>query len=165
MTITARTDSEKAAEQTRISLEYQLNTQRRRQQHHGVVVTPIEVTDFIIRSLVHQLKTERGRDPDQGIEWLDPFAGTGIFTARLLQIVELSPERKRDLAENCIAVEIDPDAAQTCFDNLARVHHEETGHRGFIRVICADTFALDPDYDLWSDDYGHPGVIHLPTKH
>ena len=161
-----RTDAEKAAEQQRISLEYQTNTNRRRQQHHGVVVTPTEVTDFIIRSLIHQLKTERGRDPDQGIEWLDPFGGTGIFTARLLQIAPLSADRKRELAENCIVIEIDPDAAQVCFDNLARVHREETGHEGFVRVLCADTFALDPQYDLWADLYGYPGVVHLPTtKH
>ncbi len=160
-----RTDAEKSAEQQRISLEYQTSTNRRRQQHHGVVVTPTEVTDFIIQSLIHQLKTERGRDPDQGIEWLDPFGGTGIFTARLLQIAPLSPDRKRELAENCIVIEIDPDAAQVCFENLIRVHREETGHEGFVRVLCADTFALDPQYDLWADHYGHPGVIHLPTKH
>lgn len=160
----SRTDQQKAAEQTKLAADYQYSVNERRQRRDGVVVTPIEVVDFQIHSVAHLLAAQ-GREPDDCVEWLDPFGGTGIYTARTLQILDLSPERKRTLAENCIVIEIDPDAAQVCFENLARVYREETGRTGFVRVICADTFTLPPDYDLWKDAFGHPGVIHLGTHH
>ncbi|MFC3060042.1 hypothetical protein [Paenirhodobacter populi] len=143
-----RTDREKAADQERISREYQTSVDRRRQGRDGVVVTPVEVVDFQIRSAIEAISL-KGRAPDQGVEWLDPFGGTGIFTARLIQIVDLPPNRKRLLAENCVVIELDHDAAQVCANNLSAVVLEETGQSGLIRVICTDTFALDPEADLW----------------
>lgn len=148
-----RTDSEKAKEQELISLVYQekANLDAKRQKRDGVVVTPTQVVDFQIRSVIAAIKNEHKLEPDEGIEWLDPFGGSGIYTARLLQIVDLPPERKYALSQNCIVVEIDPIAAQICADNLARVLKEETGIDGYIRVICTDTFALSSDADLWDE--------------
>lgn len=159
--ICIRSDAEKQAEQIRISADYQNGVNSRRQKAHGVVVTPVEVVDFILRSCIEQVNAKGKEIDDDGVEWLDPFAGTGIFIARLLQIAPLTPERKYALAQNCIVIEIDPDAARLCFINLARVHLEETGRVGFVRVLCADTFALDSDYDFWEDRYGYPGVVHV----
>ena len=59
----------------------------------GIVYTPVEVVDFILKSADHALRDEFGRSlRDLGIHVLDPFAGTGIFLARLLQSPELIPD-------------------------------------------------------------------------
>lgn len=147
--MSARSDAEKRAEQTRIAAGYQHDADRRRRQRDGVVVTPVEVVDFQIRSLIQTLKTQHGIDPDEGVEWLDPFGGTGIYIARLLQLAPLSPGRKAVLASHCVVIEIDPRAAQICANNLAVVYREETGRDGHVRVICTDTFRLPPDADLF----------------
>lgn len=146
-----RSDKDKQLEQEQISLSYQTGVSKRRGQRDGVVVTPCEVVDFQIKSVLAQLAA-MNREPDKGVEWLDPFGGSGIYTARLLQIVDLPPERKRVLAGNCIVVEIDPEAAQIAADNLARVYQEECGTSGAVRVICCDTFSLEPNTDLWNDE-------------
>ena len=52
----------------------------------GIVYTPTEVVDFMIRSVDDLLKKEFGRClSDEGIHILDPFTGTGTFMTRLLQ--------------------------------------------------------------------------------
>ncbi|WP_285275273.1 hypothetical protein [Halopseudomonas bauzanensis] len=147
-----RSDAEKAAEQYRIAAGYQgvADQDARRQDRDGVVVTPVEIVDFQIRSVLDSVQ-QMGREPDEGIEWLDPFGGSGIYTARLLQLVDLPPHRKQTLAENCVVIELDPTAAQIAANNLAAVYHEEIGAPGCVRVICADTFTLPARADLWDD--------------
>ena len=52
----------------------------------GIVYTPIEVVDFILHSADEVLRKEFGRSlSDEGVHILDPFAGAGVFLARLLQ--------------------------------------------------------------------------------
>ena len=46
----------------------------------GIVYTPVEIVDFILKSANHVLKQEFGRAvSDAGVHVLDPFTGTGIF--------------------------------------------------------------------------------------
>ncbi len=149
--MSCRSDADKAAEQARIALDYQRSVKARRQRSHGVVVTPVEVVDFQVRSALEAV-AGLGREPDDSVEWLDPFGGTGLYTARLLQLVDLPPHRKRAMADHCVIIEIDAFAAQVAADNLAAVYFEETGARGAVRVLCVDTFTLPPDADLWDDD-------------
>ncbi len=52
----------------------------------GIVYTPTEVVDFILHSADYVLREEFGRSlSSEGVHVLDPFTGTGIFLARLLQ--------------------------------------------------------------------------------
>jgi len=52
----------------------------------GIVYTPIEVVDFIIRSVDEALREEFGASlSDRDVHVLDPFTGTGTFMVRLLQ--------------------------------------------------------------------------------
>lgn len=52
----------------------------------GIVYTPVEVVDFIIRSVEDVLQDEFGSSlQDTGVHILDPFTGTGTFITRLLQ--------------------------------------------------------------------------------
>ena len=52
----------------------------------GIVYTPVEVVDFILRSVDAVLKKYFNRGlSDKNIHVLDPFAGTGTFLVRLIQ--------------------------------------------------------------------------------
>ena len=52
----------------------------------GIVYTPVEIVDFIIRSVRELLRREFDASlSDEGVHILDPFAGTGTFITRLLQ--------------------------------------------------------------------------------
>ena len=52
----------------------------------GIVYTPVEVVDFILHSVNDVLKKNFGKTlADEGVNILDPFAGTGTFIVRLIQ--------------------------------------------------------------------------------
>ncbi|MYJ34399.1 MAG: DEAD/DEAH box helicase, partial [Acidimicrobiaceae bacterium] len=51
----------------------------------GIVYTPVELVDFILRSVDAVLRQEFGRGlTSEGVHILDPFSGTGTFINRLL---------------------------------------------------------------------------------
>ena len=50
----------------------------------GIVYTPTEVVDYIVRSVEDVLNQEFGVSVgDEGVHVLDPFVGTGTFITRL----------------------------------------------------------------------------------
>ena len=52
----------------------------------GIVYTPVEIVDFILRTVQDLLRREFDASlGDDGVHILDPFVGTGTFIARLLQ--------------------------------------------------------------------------------
>lgn len=52
----------------------------------GIVYTPVEVVDFILRAVNEVLKENFGKTlSSKGVHILDPFAGTGTFIVRLIQ--------------------------------------------------------------------------------
>ena len=52
----------------------------------GIVYTPVEIVDFIVRAVADLLRSEFGASfGDAGVHILDPFTGTGTFVTRLLQ--------------------------------------------------------------------------------
>lgn len=62
----------------------------------GVVYTPVEVVDFMLRAADELSRREFGQGlTDEGVQILDPFTGTGTFIVRLL---ESGIIRKQDLA-------------------------------------------------------------------
>ena len=59
----------------------------------GIVYTPTEVVDYIVRSVEDVLQREFGVSvSDEGVHVLDPFVGTGTFITRLLQSGLIKPE-------------------------------------------------------------------------
>ena len=64
---------------------------------HGIVYTPREVVDFMIRSVEEILKRDFSRSlADAGVHILDPFVGTGTFMlAALRHIDEVAKETPR----------------------------------------------------------------------
>lgn len=60
----------------------------------GVVYTPTEIIDYILRETDRVLKREFGKSlADEGVHILDPFAGTGSFMAHLIES-DLIPQDK-----------------------------------------------------------------------
>lgn len=59
----------------------------------GVVYTPVQVVDFILRAADDVCRHEFGYGlTDQGVHVLDPFTGTGTFIVRLLESGIIRPE-------------------------------------------------------------------------
>ena len=113
----------------------------------GIVYTPVEVVDFILRSADDVLRREFGRGlTDEGVHLLDPFTGTGIFLVRLLQsgLVE-DDDVERKFREELHANEIVLLAYY-----IAAIHVEEAFHgrrpaetySPFGGIVLTDTFNL-----------------------
>ena len=89
----------------------------------GIVYTPTEVVDFILSSADHVLREEFGRGlTDEGVNVLDPFTGTGLFLARLLQLPAADPGRGP-------ATQVQGGTACKR-DRAARLLHRGRQHRG-----------------------------------
>ena len=59
----------------------------------GIVYTPAEIVDFIIRSVDEALRSEFGQTLGSNeVHIIDPFTGTGTFITRLLQSGLIAPE-------------------------------------------------------------------------
>ena len=59
----------------------------------GIVYTPVEVVDFMIKSVDDILKKEFNRSiSEENIHILDPFTGTGTFMTRILQSGLIKPQ-------------------------------------------------------------------------
>ena len=114
----------------------------------GIVYTPIEVVDFIIRSVHDVLKEEFGRSiSDENIHVLDPFTGTGTFITRLIQSGLI---RQRDLPrkyeQELHANEIVLLAYYIAAINIENAYHDLVGegkeYRSFEGIVLTDTFQL-----------------------
>lgn len=113
----------------------------------GIVYTPVEVVDYIVKSVAHILKQEFGRDiSDENVHILDPFTGTGTFITRLLQSGVISKEalaRKYD--REIHANEIVLLAYYISSINIENVFHDIQGeeeYKAFNGICLTDTFQL-----------------------
>lgn len=63
-----------------------VSTDKKGVKRHGIIYTPIEVVDFIIRSVDEMLLEHFGIGLDaRSVKIFEPFAGTGTFLTRLLE--------------------------------------------------------------------------------
>jgi predicted helicase len=115
----------------------------------GIVYTPVEVVDFILRSADRALRDEFGCGlTDEGVHVLDPFTGTGTFLVRLLQSGLI---RSEDLARK-FGGELHANEIVLLAYYIAAINIEETFHglRGggeggyvpFGGVVLTDTFQM-----------------------
>ena len=107
----------------------------------GIVYTPVEIVNFIIRSVEDLLQKEFGASlSDEGVHILDPFTGTGTFIAQLLQSDFIKPD---DLQRKYRS-EIHDNEIMLLAYYIAAVNIENTYHEkmGLISLITqADHFA------------------------
>lgn len=124
------------------------------QEKLGIVYTPVEVVDFINRSVADLMKQEFGTNLyDDGVHILDPFSGTGTFLARLMQS-GLIPQDKlpKKFATELHGNEIVPLAYYVASMNLEGVFHE----------LCPSQPYAPNNVMLWTDtfaDHSNPDVF------
>ena len=120
----------------------------------GIVYTPVEVVDFINRSVADVLKKEFNRSiSDENIHVIDPFTGTGTFITRLLQSGLIKPqdiERKYkcELHANeivLLAYYIASINIENAFHDVAK--QEKGSYTPFDGICLTDTFQMYEDKD------------------
>jgi predicted helicase len=120
----------------------------------GIVYTPVEIVDFILKSADHLLRTEFGQTlGSEGVHIIDPFVGTGTFITRLLQSGLVSPEElPRKYAKEIHANEIVLLAYYIAAINIEAAYHGVAGgeYKPFEGICLTDTFQLYEKDDLIS---------------
>lgn len=122
----------------------------------GIVYTPNEVIDYILRATNRVLQQEFGRSlADAGVHILDPFAGTGSFIAHLLES-DLIPDQQivhkyqYELHSNEILLL----AYYIMSVNIEYAYHarmtragQQAAYEPFNGAVLTDTFQMDEDGD------------------
>ena len=111
----------------------------------GIVYTPVEAVDYIIRSVEDILQQEFGAAAsDAGIHILDPFTGTGTFIQRLLASGLLRPDDlARKYTQELHANEFILLAYYIAAINIETTYHELAGaaqYTPFEGIVLTDTF-------------------------
>ena len=117
----------------------------------GIVYTPNEIVDFIIRSVEFLLRQEFQRSlGDRGVHVLDPFTGTGTFIVRLLQSGLIPQDRlvekyKSELHANELVLL----AYYVAAINIEEAFHALHGgaYQPFDGIVMTDTFQMREESD------------------
>ncbi len=115
-------------------------------QRYGVFYTPAPVVDYLLRSADVALQEHFGvRLCDEGVDIIDPFAGTGTFLERLIANEELMPQEAlpHKFHNELWANEILLLAYHMADFNITQAYRER-GYEavGFPGVVWTDTFQL-----------------------
>ena len=120
----------------------------------GIVYTPVEIVDFILRSVDHLLHEHFGQGiTDEGVHVLDPFTGTGTFIVRLLESGLIRPEDlARKYANELHANEILLLAYYIAAANIEVTYHTQAlqpdgEYTPFQGIVLTDTFQMTEDGD------------------
>jgi predicted helicase len=130
----------------------------------GIVYTPNEVVDFMIRSVDDILGSEFTTNLGaRGVEILDPFTGTGTFIARLLKLDvipkdSLSYKFKNEIHANEIVLL----AYYIAAINIEETYHSMTqgAFEPFRGIVLTDTFQINESGD--ADEL--PGLEVFPEN-
>ncbi len=111
----------------------------------GIVYTPVEVVDYIVRSVEDVLTKEFGVSvSDEGVHVLDPFVGTGTFITRLLRSGLIRPEDlERKYNNELHANDIMLLAYYVAAVNIESTYHdliEADEYHPFNGIVLTDTF-------------------------
>ena len=118
----------------------------------GIVYTPVEVVDFIIKSVEHILRSEFETTlGNRNVHILDPFTGTGTFITRLLQSGFISHEDlqykyKHEIHSNEIVLL----AYYIAAINIEAAYHDIVGgeYVPFEGICLTDTFQMYEKDDM-----------------
>ncbi|OKX96156.1 DEAD/DEAH box helicase [Corynebacterium glutamicum] len=134
---------------------------RKQSEALGIVYTPIEIVDFILRAADDVSRKHFGKGlTDEDVHILDPFTGTGTFVVRLLQSGLIKPhDLARKYAEELHATEIMLLAYYVAAVNIETTYHgllhekalrqgkEASEYEPFGGIVLADTFQVYEDND------------------
>ena len=128
----------------------------------GIVFTPVEVVDFIIHSADDAMRTAFGQSlGDPGVAIIEPFAGTGTFVARLLQLGVIPPEAlERKYKHEIFANEFVLLSYYIASINIEQVYHQVRAEQGvdegyveFPGMTLTDTFQLHEGDGTITEDF------------
>ena len=128
----------------------------------GIVFTPVEVVDFIIRSADDAMRTAFGQTlGDPGVAIIEPFAGTGTFVARLLQLGVIPPKAlERKYKNEIFANEFVLLSYYIASINIEQVYHQVRAEQGvdesyveFPGMTLTDTFQLHEGDGTITEDF------------
>src|SRR5699024_10805110 len=109
----------------------------------GIVFTPVEVVDFMIKSVNDVLNQHFKKSiSSEGVHILDPFTGTGTFIARLLQSGLISQkDLVRKYTKDLHANEIVLLSYYIATINIEETIHNiyEKGYKPFEGIVLTDT--------------------------
>ena len=117
----------------------------------GIVYTPVEVVDFILRATDQVSRQTFGRGlTAEGVHILDGFTGTGTFLTRLMQSGLITPaDIERKYSNELHANEIMLLAYYIAAVNIETTYHALTGktadgddYQPFPGIVLADTFQI-----------------------
>lgn len=113
----------------------------------GIVYTPVECVDFIIKSVDSLLRKEFHTSlTEKDVHILDPFTGTGTFIARLLQSGLIKPEDlERKYTREIFCNEIVLLAYYIADVNIEAVFHDLNHRKSYLsfdNICLTDTFQL-----------------------
>jgi predicted helicase len=120
----------------------------------GIVYTPIEIVDFIVRSVEHILSEEFSASlSDEGVHVLDPFTGTGTFIVRLLQSgliqsTDLLRKYTQELHANeilLLAYYIAAINIEAAYYGVTAQDNSAANYMPFDGIVLTDTFHMTED--------------------
>ncbi|ANK39356.1 helicase [Staphylococcus sp. AntiMn-1] len=119
----------------------------------GIVFTPIEVVDFIVKSVDDVLTKHFGKSlASDGVHILDPFTGTGTFIVRILEylkeqmesgeisLADITRKFTQELHANEIILLSYYIAAINIESTFDEINGEEQGYIPFEGIVFTDTF-------------------------
>ena len=122
----------------------------------GIVYTPVEIVDFILRSVADLLDEHFGAAlGDEGVHILEPFAGTGTFVTRLITSgLIAAADLPRAYREQLHANEIMLLAYYIAAVNIENAYHDALAAAGraedyepFGGMVLTDTFQMSEKDD------------------
>lgn len=134
---------------------------RKQAESLGIVYTPVEIVDYILRAADYVSREHFGRGlTDENVHILDPFTGTGTFMVRLLQSGLIEPhDLARKYATELHATEIMLLAYYVAAVNIETTYHAlekeralredqpAPGYEPFDGIALADTFQVYEEDD------------------
>ena len=133
-------------------------------QRLGIVFTPVEVVDFIVKSVDDVLKKHFGKAiEDEGVHILDPFTGTGTFIVRTLHylkdksangeitLADITRKYTQELHANEIVLLSYYIAAINIESTFAEINHQE--YKPFEGIVLTDTFETTEQEDTLDDAF------------
>lgn len=132
----------------------------------GIVFTPIEVVDFIVKSVDDALKKHFGKSlASEGVHILDPFTGTGTFIVRTLTylkqqmengditLADITRKYSQDLHANEIILLSYYIAAINIEATFDEITGKDLGYTPFEGIVLTDTFESTEGENTLDDTY------------
>ena len=132
----------------------------------GIVYTPTEVVEFIVKSTDHLLRMNFARSlSDEEVVILDPFTGTGTFIVHVLERISMERLEKKYAGE-MHANEISILPYYIAALNIENAYRERTGRYSEFGNICwMDTFESGTkNYEKMTEYMGYENVRRIAEQ-